>query len=49
MALASEFDLHPLAVKDAVHGDTRSKLEMFGDDLLMSHFHRLRRGARGTD
>jgi magnesium transporter len=35
MALASEFDLHPLAVEDAVHGHTRSKLEMFGDDLFM--------------
>jgi magnesium transporter len=35
MALAAEFDLHPLAVEDAVHGHTRSKLEMFGDDLFM--------------
>src|SRR6476661_2138745 len=35
MTLASEFDLHPLAVEDAVHGHTRSKLEMFGDDLFM--------------
>jgi magnesium transporter len=35
MALASQFDLHPLAVEDAVHGHTRSKLEMFGDDLFM--------------
>ena len=35
MALASEFDLHPLAIEDAVHGHTRSKLEMFGDDLFM--------------
>ena len=35
MALASQFDLHPLAIEDAVHGHTRSKLEMFGDDLFM--------------
>jgi magnesium transporter len=35
MALASEFDLHPLAVEDAAHGHTRSKLEMFGNDLFM--------------
>jgi magnesium transporter len=35
MALTSEFDLHPLAVEDAAHGHTRSKLEMFGDDLFM--------------
>ena len=35
MALASQFDLHPLAVEDAIHGHTRSKLEMFGDDLFM--------------
>lgn len=34
-AFASQFDLHPLAVEDAVHGHTRSKLEMFGDDLFM--------------
>ena len=35
MALSSQFDLHPLAIEDAVHGHTRSKLEMFGDDLFM--------------
>jgi magnesium transporter len=35
LALSSQFDLHPLAVEDAVHGHTRSKLEMFGDDLFM--------------
>jgi magnesium transporter len=34
-ALAAQFDLHPLAIEDAVHGHTRSKLEMFGDDLFM--------------
>ena len=34
-AIASQFDLHPLAIEDAVHGHTRSKLEMFGDDLFM--------------
>ena len=34
-ALASQFDLHPLAIEDAAHGHTRSKLEMFGDDLFM--------------
>jgi magnesium transporter len=35
MALASQFDLHPLAIEDAAHGHTRSKLEMFGNDLFM--------------
>ncbi len=35
VALSSQFDLHPLAIEDAVHGHTRSKLEMFGDDLFM--------------
>ena len=35
LALSSQFDLHPLAVEDAVHGHTRSKLETFGDDLFM--------------
>jgi magnesium transporter len=34
-AFASQFDLHPLAIEDAVHGHTRSKLESFGDDLFM--------------
>ena len=33
--LAEQFDLHPLAIEDAAHGHTRSKLEMFGDDLFM--------------
>lgn len=32
---AQEFDLHPLAVEDAVEGHTRSKLEQFGDTLFM--------------
>ncbi len=35
VALSEQFDLHPLAVEDAAHGHTRSKLEMFGDDLFM--------------
>jgi magnesium transporter len=35
LALANQFDLHPLAIEDAIHGHTRSKLEMFGDDLFM--------------
>ncbi len=35
LGLSSQFDLHPLAIEDAVHGHTRSKLEMFGDDLFM--------------
>jgi magnesium transporter len=34
-ALAGQFDLHPLAIEDAVHGHTRSKLEIFGDDLFI--------------
>ncbi|MCW2810053.1 MAG: putative metal-transport protein [Friedmanniella sp.] len=33
--LGQQFDLHPLAIEDAVHGHTRSKLEMFGEDLFM--------------
>ena len=33
--LSSQFDLHPLAIEDAVHGHTRSKLEVFDDDLFM--------------
>jgi magnesium transporter len=32
---ASQFNLHPLAVEDAVEGHTRSKLEQFGDTLFM--------------
>jgi magnesium transporter len=35
LALVSHFDLHPLAIEDAVHGHARSKLEMFGDDLFI--------------
>ena len=34
-SLSAAFDLHPLAIEDAVYGHTRSKLEMFGDDLFM--------------
>ncbi len=34
-ALPRQFDLHPLTVEDAVEGHTRSKLEIFGDDLFM--------------
>ena len=34
-ALPQQFDLHPLAIEDAVEGHTRSKLELFGDDLFM--------------
>ncbi len=33
--LASQFDLHPLAIEDAAYGHTRSKLEMFDNDLFM--------------
>jgi magnesium transporter len=33
--LAEQFNLHPLAIEDAAHGHTRSKLEVFGDDLFM--------------
>ncbi|MBO0813437.1 MAG: magnesium and cobalt transport protein CorA, partial [Microlunatus sp.] len=29
------FDLHPLAIEDAVEGHTRSKMELFGDDMFM--------------
>lgn len=32
--LAARFNLHPLAIEDAVHGHTRSKLEQFGDTLF---------------
>ena len=35
LALSSQFPLHPLAIEDAVHGHTRSKLEIFDDDLFM--------------
>ena len=34
-ALPQQFDLHPLAIEDAVEGHTRSKMEMFGDDMFM--------------
>ena len=34
-SLSSQFDLHPLAIEDAVHGHSRSKLEMFGNDLFV--------------
>ncbi len=32
---ATQFNLHPLAIEDAVEGHTRSKLEQFGDTLFM--------------
>jgi magnesium transporter len=35
LELSSVFDLHPLAIEDAVHGHTRSKLEIFDNDLFM--------------
>lgn len=31
---ANQFDLHPLAIEDAVEGHTRSKLEFFGDTVF---------------
>ncbi|GAB3623533.1 magnesium and cobalt transport protein CorA [Mariniluteicoccus endophyticus] len=31
---ATKFNLHPLAIEDAVEGHTRSKLEQFGDTLF---------------
>lgn len=31
---AAQFNLHPLAIEDAVEGHTRSKLEQFGDTLF---------------
>ena len=33
-SFAHQFDLHPLAIEDAVEGHTRSKLEQFGDTLF---------------
>lgn len=33
--LAKEFDLHPLAVEDAVHAHQRPKLERYGDTLFL--------------
>lgn len=34
-ALPQQFDLHPLAIEDAVEGHTRSKMEIFGDDMFV--------------
>lgn len=34
-AIAREFDLHPLAVEDAVHAHQRAKLERYGDTLFL--------------
>lgn len=34
-AVARTFDLHPLAVEDAIHAHQRPKLERYGDDLFM--------------
>ena len=34
-SLSREFDLHPLAVEDAIHAHQRPKLEMFGDMALL--------------
>jgi magnesium transporter len=33
--VARTFDLHPLAVEDAIHAQQRPKLERYGDDLFM--------------
>lgn len=33
--VAAEFDLHPLAVEDALHGHQRAKLERYGDTLFV--------------
>ena len=33
--IASEFNLHELAVEDAVHAHQRPKLEVYGDSLLV--------------
>jgi magnesium transporter len=33
-AVADHFDLHPLAVEDAVHSHQRAKLELYGDTLF---------------
>ena len=35
LALSGQFDLHPLAVEDALQGHPRSKLEPFDNDLFM--------------
>ncbi len=34
-AVGAHFDLHPLAVEDAVHAHQRPKLDTFGDSLLL--------------
>ena len=34
-ALAREFNLHPLAVEDAIHAHQRPKLEVFGEMVLL--------------
>jgi magnesium transporter len=34
-AVAEHFDLHPLAVEDAVHAHQRPKLEVYGDSLFL--------------
>jgi magnesium transporter len=34
-SLTREFDLHPLAVEDAIHAHQRPKLEVFGDMVLL--------------
>jgi magnesium transporter len=34
-SLAREFDLHPLAVEDAIHAHQRPKLEMYGETALL--------------
>jgi magnesium transporter len=34
-AVAQEFELHPLAVEDAIHAHQRPKLESYGDTLFM--------------
>jgi hypothetical protein len=34
-AVGEHFQLHPLAVEDAVHAHQRAKLDTFGDSLLL--------------
>ncbi|MGI8678254.1 MAG: magnesium and cobalt transport protein CorA [Jatrophihabitans sp.] len=34
-SLAGEFDLHPLAIEDAIHAHQRPKLERYGDTLFV--------------
>ena len=49
-SLAREFDLHPLAVEDAIHAHQRPKLEVFGDDGAARAQDRPLRGpARGRE